>query len=158
VLGSDVNYAALGRTLGITRQTISKRFNKLIELGLLEQKENGDYTLTRLTSNEAFLIPQDTLTVLVSALNENSITIYAHLLERYYASECERFSFSITGLKDLCGLGVKTTSNNYIITNILDVLQKLELISYSMTTTRTKEGQCETHYYLESATNIYKGC
>lgn len=36
VPAAEINFAALGRTLGITRQTISKRFNKLIELGLLE--------------------------------------------------------------------------------------------------------------------------
>ena len=137
---AEINYAALGRTLGITRQTISKRFNKLIELGLVIQKENGDYVLTRLASEQAFLIPSATLTVLVSALNENSISIYAHLLNRYYATGEERFCFSITGLKELCGLGIKTTSNNYIITNILDVLQKLGLITFSVSTTRDKNG------------------
>lgn len=50
VLAADINYAAFGNTLGITRQTVSKRFNKLVELGLLTKKENGDYTLTRLAS------------------------------------------------------------------------------------------------------------
>ncbi|MBQ8762165.1 MAG: winged helix-turn-helix transcriptional regulator [Clostridia bacterium] len=158
VLNSDINYAALGNILGITRQTVSRRFAKLLELGLVAKKDNGDYTLTRLSSNQAFLIPQATLSVLVSALNDNSITVYAYLLERYYAADEQRFSFSITGLKELCGLGTKTTSNNYIITNILNVLQKLGLITYSSNTTRTKGGQCETHYYLENATNIYEEC
>lgn len=124
----------------------------------MEKLENGDYALVRLASEQAFLIPSATLSVLVSALNENSITIYAYLLERFYAANEERVAFSITGLKDLCGLGLKTTSNNYIVTNILDVLQKLGLISYSVKVTRDKGGQCETHYYLESATNIYEGC
>lgn len=140
MLAADINYAALGNTLGITRQTVSKRFNKLVELGLLVKKENGDYTLTRLASEQAFLIPSNTLTVLVSALNDNSITVYAHLLERYFAAGEQKISFSIVGLKDLCGLGTKTTSNNYIITNILSVLQKLGLISYTVSTTRSKSG------------------
>lgn len=87
VAAADINYAALGEALDITRQTVSKRFNKLIELGLIIKKDNGDYILVKLESKQAFLIPQATLSVLVSALNNNSITIYAYLLERYYAAD-----------------------------------------------------------------------
>jgi hypothetical protein len=55
----------------------------------------------------------------------------------------------------LCGLGVKTTSNNYIITDILEVLKKLGLIKYhSKTETDAKTGLCETHYYLTEANNV----
>lgn len=125
---------------------------------MLEPANDGSYILTQLSKEESFLIPSETLAVLVSALNENSISVYAYLLNRYYANDKERFNFSITGLKDLCGLGINTTSNNYIITNILNVLQKLGLITYSVVTAREKSGQCETRYYLESATNIYTEC
>lgn len=155
VPSSEMNFSALGRALGITRQTISKRFTKLIELGLVEKAEDGTTYLTVLEQKEAFLIPQETLRKLVNALSENSVTVYTYLIQRYCANDCQTFQFSITGLKDLCGLGVKTTSNNYIITDILEVLKKLGLIKYhSKTETDVKTGLCETHYYLTEANNV----
>lgn len=150
-----VNFSALGEALGISRQTVSKRFYKLIELGLITKEDDGKVYLEVLEPQEAFLIPQETLRKLVSALSEKSVTIYTYLLQRYYANKGESFKFSITGLKDLCGLGIKTTSNNYIITDILEVLKKLRLIDYCVKTeSDAKTGLCETHYYLTSATNV----
>ena len=150
---SIANFSCLGETLNLTRQTVSKRFKKLEELGLISYNEEQKiYILTRLTQKEAFLVPHETLRKLVNGLNENSITIYVYLLNRYIANNESRYQFSLTGLKDLCGLGTKTANNNYIITDILDILARLGLIEYEIITER-EEGQFTTKYYLTYATS-----
>lgn len=151
---SIANFSNLGHELNLTRQTISKRFKKLEELNLIkfDEKQNV-YVLTRLTPKEAFLVPQETLRKLVNGLNANSITIYVYLINRYIANNETRYEFSLTGLKDLCGLGIKTANNNYIITDILEILTRLGLIKYEVITER-EEGQFTTKYYLTYATAI----
>lgn len=149
---SVANFSNLGDTLNLTRQTISKRFKKLEELGLITfDEEKKIYILTRLTPKEAFLVPHETLRKLVNGLSENSITIYVYLINRYIANNESRYQFSLTGLKDLCGLGTKTANNNYIITDILDILARLGLIEYEVITER-EEGQFTTKYFLTYAT------
>lgn len=149
---SVANFSNLGDTLNLTRQTISKRFKKLEELGLITfDEEKKIYILTRLTPKEAFLVPHETLRKLVNGLSENSITVYVYLINRYIANNESRYQFSLIGLKDLCGLGTKTANNNYIITDILDILARLGLIEYEVITER-EEGQFTTKYFLTYAT------
>lgn len=46
----DINFSKLAEELGMTRQTISKKFKKLIELGLLVE-EGDKYNLVVLETN-----------------------------------------------------------------------------------------------------------
>ena len=129
-----INYSALGKELEISRQTVARRFDKLIELSLIYPNENGDIILAPLPREEAFLVPFETLRKLVNALSEKAISVYVYLINRFYANKEQPFNFTLTALKDYCGLSTKVTTNNYIITDILDVLKKLELIDYICTT------------------------
>ena len=51
----------------MTRQTISKKFNNLIELGLIERIDGG-YELITLPNQEAFLVSTPTLIKLINTL------------------------------------------------------------------------------------------
>ena len=147
----DINFSKLAEELGMTRQTISKKFKKLIELGLLVE-EGDKYNLVVLETNQVFFVPQETLRKMVSCFNERTISIYVYLANRYYANQDKGFDFNITGLKELTGLGTKTNNNNYIITDILEFLQKLGLIKYGKKTGHDEHGQIKTVYSLESLT------
>ena len=151
VPAARINYSTLGKELGISRQTIARRFTKLIELNLIYKQENGDYILAPLPRDTAFLIPHETLRRLVNALSDNAINVYIYLINRYFANEGQPFTFSITGLKDFCGLSTKVSTNNYIITDILEILKKLNLIDYKHETKRDEKGQYHTTYNLLSA-------
>ena len=70
----------------MSRQTASKKFQNLIALGLLKENELGVYNLELLPADVAALIPQETLSILVNALNENSISTYIYLLRRWFAN------------------------------------------------------------------------
>lgn len=125
----EKNFSKISAELKISRQTISKKFNNLLELGLIKETNNNNYELVILDADIASLIPVETLKVLVSALNENAISIYVYLLNRFVANKEQEFMFTKSQLKAMLGFSINTRSNDYVIDGILTVLQKLELIT-----------------------------
>ena len=104
-----------------------------MDLGLVKQVEDNKdiYELTVLNKELATLIPYDTLRIMTNALSEKSISCYVYLLNRYLANSCKKFNFTMDQIKTFIGLSTKTRSNNQNVLDILNVLQKLELIDYS---------------------------
>lgn len=152
----DANFSQLGVALNLSRQTVSKRFNKLIELGLIiPDEEKNIFILTKLNAEAAFLIPQDTLRQMVSTLNENTINTYVYLANRFIANGEKPFDFTIVSVKEFCGLGTKSSSNNYIVTDILHILSLLGLIKYSLIDI-IENNNIKTYYKLESVSNVVK--
>lgn len=127
-----INFSKIGKVLGISRQTASKRFQNLITLGLISEEPNdkGDYILSLLPTDVAALIPEKTLNLLVDTLSENSISTYIYLLRRYIANNERPFQFSVDDIKNFIGISTATRSNNEVVDNILYVLQKIDLIKY----------------------------
>lgn len=127
-----INFSKIGKVLGISRQTASKRFQNLITLGLISEEPNdkGDYILSLLPADVAALIPEKTLNLLVDTLSENSISTYIYLLRRYIANNERPFQFSVDDIKNFIGISTTTRSNNDVVDNILYVLQKIDLIKY----------------------------
>lgn len=135
----------------MTRQTASKKFNNLIKLGLVQEREDG-YELITLEKTDAFLISLSMLRKLVSALKERTITCYIYLLNRFFAAGEKEYEFTIDQLKTICGLSTKSHTNNYIITDILEILQAMRLIVFSCRIEST-EGKPKKKYVLVWATN-----
>ena len=106
------------------------------------------FELVTLSPVEGFLIPESTLRIMSNTLSENTINVYIFLCKAFIANKEKPCDFTIHALKAYCGLGVKGDSNNYIITDILMVLQKLGLIEYSISTNKSGEGGPKTHYHL----------
>lgn len=127
-----VNFSKIGKTLGISRQTASRRFQNLISLGLISEEPNdkGEYILQLLPADVAALIPERTLEMLVNTLNDNSISTYIYLMMRYIANSERSFKFSIEEIKNFIGISTTTRSNNNVVDDILYVLQKIGLIRY----------------------------
>ena len=147
----QVNSTNLSNILHVSRQTISKKLNQLIELGLLlpSKDPNFKYELPIIPSNEAFLIPQDTLRKMVNTLASNTISVYIYLINLWIINKETYCPFTINALKAYIGLSLKTKSNNSIVTDILEVLSKLGLIEYS-TNTQKLNGKFRTYYELLS--------
>ena len=99
------------------------------------------------------LIPQSTLEVLVSALNDNAISVYVYLFNRYYANGCREFQFSYAELKNAIGIAVKSNGNNYIISCILFVLNKIGLLEYKAQNVVNEEGRTVCQNYVTWMTN-----
>lgn len=149
---SLIKFTAIGEALEMTRQTTSAKFKNLIALGLVAPTEGG-YELKTLPNEKAFLVSLPTLRRLVSALKERSISIYVYLLNRFIANQEQPFDFSIDTLKSYVGLSTKTRTNNYIISDILDILSQLGLITILKITSKDANGTIQTTYTLKGATN-----
>ena len=133
-LKKEVSYVKLAEKFGLSRQTVSTRFKNLKELGLIAERDKESYWLMPLDADLASLIPYETLQVLVDALNDNAISTYVYLFNRYYANGCQPFQFTLDQVKKFVGLSLTNKHNNDIITNILYILEKIGLIKYQLTT------------------------
>lgn len=153
VAKKDIKFTELANIMQQTRQTVSKRFKGLIDKDLVRPLPNGDYELPRLDHTQAFLLPERTAQGLVSAFTDNAITVYVYLLNRYIGNDEQPYEFSLATLKERCGMPTTNSSNNYIITSILDVLRSLGLIQYTQITKKDANGKFANHFVLASATN-----
>ena len=160
----EVNYSKIAVDLNLSRQTISKRFNSMLEGSklqatstippLLRLSEDGKrYELISLETKLAMLVPQTTLEVLVSALSENTISIYVYLFNRYYANAGHEFQFSYVELKRAIGVQTNSNGNNYIISSILFILKKIGLLDYESRVVINKEGRVANQHKIKWMTN-----
>lgn len=152
----EKNFSKIGTILGQSRQTISKKFKNLLDLGLIKETEDN-YELIILEEDLASLIPIETLRVLVNTMNDNTISIYVYLLNRYYATingGQQEFLFTKEQLKNIVGLSITTRSNDYIIDDILAILQKLNLLQFESRDEIDKNtGDTKTHLYITKMSN-----
>ena len=156
---SDVNFSRLGNMFGLSRQTVSTKFKNLMELGLIEEFNSKQYRVIRLDNDLATLVPFETVKLLTDTLNENSISTYVYLFNRYYANKYKPFQFTLEQVKSFIGICTTTRSNDDVITNILFVLEKIGLIKYSLTTYQQENdtfNNIKTIYQLDWLTNILK--
>jgi len=70
----------LAKIFGLSRQTVSVKFNNLKKIGLIEELDKNRYRIIVLEEDAAVLIPYGTLKILTDALSENAISVYAYLL------------------------------------------------------------------------------
>ena len=129
ILKKRIKWARLEAEIGITRQTVKKYFEQLKELGLITEKGEF-YQLVTLPQNVAMLIPYKTLRIMVNALNDRAVSAYTYLYSRYYANGEREFEFSYGQIKNALGVSIVSKGNNYIVQDILLVLEKLGLIEY----------------------------
>ena len=122
---------------------------------ILKNETKKRYELTILDANLAALVPYPTLKLLVDTLNENSISVYLYLLNRYIASGEQSYVFTLAQVKAMIGISTNTRSNDEIITNILYVLSKIGLLKYSLTTVDQGDNfeNIKTIYQVEWMTN-----
>ena len=120
--------------LDTTRQTAGKRFKHLVELGLLEEDQTKGkrkrYKVNTLDSNVASLIPFETLRKINVSLSRYAISIYVYLMNRFIANGEEPFYPTMKQMKMFIGIAYSTTSNNYIITDILHILSLIGLVEW----------------------------
>lgn len=161
----EVQFTAMAKDLNISRQTASMRFKRLLDvddkgnegIGLvIYNVKEKRYELSLLQSDVAMLIEQITLRKMMSTFNENTINTYIYLLSRYIANNEQEFEFTIKQVKDAVGLSTKSDGNNYIITDILDVLKELGLLKHQLVM-KAREGDVKTVYVIKGMSNKWNG-
>lgn len=146
---SAIKFNRIAEDIGYTRQTVSKRFKVLIDMGLVVEEEDR-YVLTVLDRKYAALIPIETLIFLGNTVQEKVISVFANLYSRYYAASQigEEAIFTIEQLKLFAGLGAKGHGNDYIIQDILLILTKLGLLNAELRWSKRQDGQLVSRYYI----------
>ena len=118
----------------MSRKTIAKYFNHLMNQGLVSEGDDDYYYLTVLDASEANLIEYITLSKLMNVLQKNSISIYIYLFNRYCANGYQPFIATLKQIKDFIGIATSTTSNNIIIDDTIDILKRLGLLDLKLIT------------------------
>lgn len=147
----DCKFTVIGAALGISRQTVSKKFKGLVEAGLvIEEKDR--YILVNLERTLAELVPFSTLRILTNTVQEKVISTFIYLLVRYRAEQEESFIFTLEQIKRNIGVGI-SRSTDYIITDMLLILKKLELLDYELRNDKQEDGTFKTIYMVKSMNN-----
>lgn len=151
---SEASFETIASELKLSRQTVSKRMKALMEMGLvIYNKQLKRYELILLENDIAMLIEKNTLREMMSAMNDNTINIYVYLLNRYLINEEKPFDFTLEQVKMAIGLKL-SKNNNYIITDILNVLQRQGGLEYDIQT-RYDEDNYRTHYRILTMSNRF---
>jgi hypothetical protein len=155
LLRSDINFTAFAAALDMSRQTVSKKFQYLQDLKLIEYvKEEDKYYLTVLPKQDATLIPYDLLEFMVDTFSDRAYSVYCYLFNRYWANSKQPFDFTYDQIKTHLGLCTNTRSNDHVVSNILIMLANNHLITYSLQTkTGEDQGNVKTIYQLKSISN-----
>lgn len=147
----DASFIAIAEDVGINRKSVSKYVSYLLDQGLLiYDDKNKEYILRELPKQASSLISYQVLSKLIHSLSHNSVSIYNYLLNRYIANEEVEFIITHKQLKDYLGLSSSSSSNNQVITDILDVLDRLGLITMEL---RYVE-PTKTYIYITNVTNV----
>lgn len=152
VAKEKVKYSEMAAVLGMDRRTVSTYVKKMLQMGLFEIAANGDYKVNALESKAAMLVPFKTLRQIMYSLHKNSVNIFIYLLNRYIANGETGYYVTYYSLKKYIGIAVSTTSNNVIISDILNTLQLLGLVEYEIQQT----GEKKLNIYIKKVTNVLK--
>lgn len=151
VPAKECKFTAIANNLGMTRQTISKKFKVLEEAGLI-RKFDDRYEIINLEKEIAELVPFTTLRILTNTVRENVISTFVYLLVRYRAEKEQEFKFTLEQIKRNIGVGV-SRSTDYIVTDILLVLKKLDLLDYELRNETDDDGSVKSIYYVTNMSN-----
>ena len=146
----EIPIVKLAEWTGVTRQTASSRFKNLEKLKLIEYDDvNKRYVLTYLERSFCTLVPQETLRKMNNALSRHSVSLFVYLMNRYLAAGEKEYLVTMSQMKEYIGLTTQTTSNNVVINDIMEILQKLGLIKYDHRIEDSK-----MHIYIKKVNNI----
>ena len=150
------NFSEISSALGgkMSRQTVSKRFAYLLDIGLLEYEEKYErYKLNLLDKNVSTLVPFETLRCINNALSVHAISIYVHLLNRYIAEQEKEFMINLTELISFIGLSPFANKNRMAVGDILKVLSLIGLIEKRTVFDAEKN---KTHIFISKVYNVLK--
>ena len=156
IMKSDIKYTTIADELGVTRQTISKKFNNLIDQGLVVlDSANKRYVLSTLEAELATLLPDDTIRVLYNTLQERCLSVLSYLLKTFAQHGNQPCDVNMDIMKAHVGLSKNNRgSNNEVIRDILMVLKQLGLIEYHIRKEMdAATGGFKTYYVLDRVDN-----
>lgn len=151
-----IKYTELASVLGVSRQTVSSKFNNLIKKGLIvENSEKGIYELVTLDATLAALLPDETVRIICNTLKERCLSILTYLLKTYIQHNEQPCQINLDIIKNYIGLCASNKGyNNQIVLDCFGVLQQLGLIQYHSEKIKDeKTGGLKSIYVLDKVSN-----
>lgn len=131
VMKSDLDsQAAICRGLGkISRSTLKRHFDYLLEKGYLVEEEGGKSYLLPLVEDHYVLVPVDTIKFLLHNVRSDVFKTYTYLLSMWKWCGSD-FTFSATVIAEHLGLNPTWTPNLDKVRDHLILLKDIGLIDY----------------------------
>lgn len=143
----DFVFSKLETELGMTRKTLAKYFGGLIDLGLVEEREDK-WVLVELGS-KGFSLEEEILGRLVETKERYLITLYVYLKKGKWLLENsgkEDVPVLLGPIKRYIGVNDNSTGNNYVITDLFEEMRALGLLQWKLVNGRAGN----RHFYLIS--------
>lgn len=155
----EISYVKLASALNMHRQTVSTKFNNLINQGLVSYNESlKRYELVIIDADLATLLPDETVRVCYNTLQDRCLSILAYLLKTFIQHGEKPCQINLDIIKAYVGLCVSNRGcSNQIIKDCLLVLQGLGFITYhTEKETDDKTGGTKMIYILDKVNNSIK--
>lgn len=133
----------------MSRKTISKYFKWLIDQGLLEDDGGDYYNLRVLDKEEANILQYRTLTILLNTLRSEVIDIYQYLYGRFMANSGQAYIVTVSQMKEYIGIATTTTSNNAVVMDAVDILDRLGLLKFRYVQTEAKKTNIQIDWVVD---------
>lgn len=155
ILKKDVVYTKIASSLNMTRQTISNKFNNLINKGLLMyNKDKKRYEFISIDKKLAALLPDETVRIICNTLKERCLSILAYLLKTYIQHGEKPCQITLDIIKEQVGLCTSNRClNNEIVKDCLLVLRQLGLIEYNDEKIKDEKTGGIRHIYILDKVN-----
>ena len=126
----DFVYSQVEGELGMTRKTLPKYFNWMVDEGLVI--DNGEKWILADLGKNGFWIEEEVLKQLVDSKIRYMVSIYVYLVKGYWMiqkSGKKNLPILLPEVKAYLGLSVNSRSNNYLVTDCFEWLREMGLLN-----------------------------
>ena len=123
----DFVYSQLEEELKMSRKTMAKYFDYLIEVGVIV--EGKDRWIISDLGNKGFWIERDILKRIIDLKERYALSIYVYLIKGYHIAGETQLVVLMENIKGFIGISTNIRSNNYIVADIFEAYREMGLLN-----------------------------
>ena len=127
ILKKDFVYTQLEEELEMSRKTMAKYFDYLIEIGAIV--EGKDRWIISELGDKGFWIERDILERIIEMKVRYALSIYVYLVKGYYVAGQPQLVVLMENVKGFIGVSTNIRSNNYIVADIFEAYREMGLLN-----------------------------
>lgn len=127
ILKKDFVYSQLEEELKMSRKTMAKYFDYLIEVGVIVEAK--DRWIISDLGNKGFWIERDILKRIIDLKERYALSIYVYLVKGYHIAGETQLVVLMENIKGFIGISTNIRSNNYIVADIFEAYREMGLLN-----------------------------
>ena len=127
ILKKDFVYTQLEEELEMSRKTMAKYFDYLVEIGAIV--EGKDRWIISELGDKGFWIERDILERIIEMKVRYALSIYVYLVKGYYVAGQPQLVVLMENVKGFIGVSTNIRSNNYIVADIFEAYREMGLLN-----------------------------